>query len=125
MRLSALARTGSALLAAAVLVPSPASPQGVTQAGAKVSAPTREPGDKTGGEEEEIREREEWFQLSRGMADVARPDLLRAGAVQDLARAQARRSEELKALGQSWQPIGPYSMTMLNWSMGRVAGRAI
>ena len=117
MRLRTLARTVTALLAVVAMLPAPAS--------AQRSAPPREPGDKTNGEEREIREREEWFRLSRGLGNVARPDRLRAEAVQDLARRQAQRAEELKAVGQAWQPAGPFAMTMLNWAMGRVAGRSV
>jgi hypothetical protein len=39
-----------------------------------------QPGDKTKGEEEQIRLRDEWFRTSRGLDKVERPDLLRAQA---------------------------------------------
>jgi photosystem II stability/assembly factor-like uncharacterized protein len=117
MRLVALARIVTALLAVVTLSPGSVSAQS--------TRPEREPGDKTGGEEEEIRKREEWFALSRGLATVARPDRLRAEAAQDLARRQALRADALRAAGQNWQPVGPMSMTMLSWAMGRVAGRAV
>ena len=117
MRQIAAARIVTALLAVVTMIPGSAS--------AQRRAPAREPGDKTRGEEEEIRKREEWFIQSRGLATVARPDRLRAEAVQDLARRQALRADELKAAGQSWQSVGPLSMTMMSWAMGRVAGRSV
>jgi photosystem II stability/assembly factor-like uncharacterized protein len=81
--------------------------------------------DRSDGEEEAIRERERWFAESRGLRTVARPDLLRADAVRDLAVKRAARSEELRGAGQVWQPVGPVSMTMLSWAMGPVAGRVV
>jgi photosystem II stability/assembly factor-like uncharacterized protein len=81
--------------------------------------------DREEGEEEEIREREEWFVNSRGLKDVARPDLLRADAVRELAVRRAARSAELRAGSQVWQNVGPTSMTMLSWAMGPVAGRVV
>ncbi len=117
MRLVASTRTIAAALALAILFPAASH--------AQKRKPRSNPGDKTWGEEEQIREREEWFRRSRSLDTVKRPDLLRAAAVQDLAVRQAARASELAALGQDWQPIGPMSMTMLNWSMGPVAGRAV
>lgn len=81
------------------------------------------PGDRTRGEEEQIRRREEWFVRSRGLDQVERPDLLRASAVRELAKAQAERAEALLEGGETWQPLGPATMTMMGWVMGRVAGR--
>jgi photosystem II stability/assembly factor-like uncharacterized protein len=121
MRHVALIRTAAAALSLAFLAPVAAHAQRSGQR----PVPVRDPGDKTAGEEEEIEKREEWFRESRSLDSVNRPDQLRATAVADLALRQAQRAEELRMLGQSWQPIGPYSMTMLNWVMGPVAGRAI
>jgi photosystem II stability/assembly factor-like uncharacterized protein len=81
------------------------------------------PGDRTRGEEEQIRRREEWFMLSRGLDQVERPDLLRAAAVRELAKAQAERARTLLEAGETWEPLGPATMTMLSWVMGRVSGR--
>ena len=91
MRQVAAARIVTALLAFLTVIPGSAS--------AQRAAAVRQPGDKTDGEEEEIREREEWFLKSRGLATVTRPDLLRAEAVQDLARRQALRADELPGRG--------------------------
>lgn len=128
MRKESLARLAGAFAAVSLLAPAVASAQRRDRAPARAerdqpAARVAEAGDKTGGEEEEIREREEWFIRSRGLRDVARPDLLRASAVADLAVRRAARAAELQALGQVWQPVGPVSMTMLNWTMGPVAGR--
>ncbi|HET8646296.1 MAG TPA: hypothetical protein VFO85_12450 [Vicinamibacteria bacterium] len=81
--------------------------------------------DLTQGEEEQIRQREEWFIRSRGLDQVARPDLLRAQAVAELAEARRQREDLLRLRGEVWSPIGPETMTMLSWVMGPVAGRAI
>jgi hypothetical protein len=86
-------------------------------------ARARRAGDKTEGEEEQIRLREEWFRLSHGLEKVARPDLLRAGAVAELARVQRLRAPELERAGETWSSLGPVTMTMLSWTMGRVSGR--
>jgi photosystem II stability/assembly factor-like uncharacterized protein len=115
MRLAPLLRSLAAIVTTAALLPAPAS--------AQRDEGLREAGDKTSGEEEEIRQREEWFIRSRGLGDVARPDRLRAQAVQELAAR--RRAESHQNTGSGWVPIGPYGMTMLNWSMGLVAGRAV
>jgi PKD repeat protein len=81
------------------------------------------PGDKSKGEEEQIRKREEWFVQSRGLDKVERPDRLRAQAVRELARMQAQRRYELEMAGETWTSLGPASMTMMSWAMGRVSGR--
>jgi hypothetical protein len=86
--------------------------------------PNRAPeGDKSRGEEEQIRKREEWFVQSRGLQQVKRPDLLRAQAVEELETAQRARESELELAGETWSSLGPVGMTMLNWTMGRVSGR--
>lgn len=82
-----------------------------------------EPGDKSKGEEEQIQKRAEWFVKSRGLDTVRRPDLLRARAARELVRAQAERTHELELAGETWTSLGPSSMTMLSWTMGRVSGR--
>lgn len=103
-------------LLAVVLVPGPLFAQGRSER-------ERPPGDKSKGEEEQIRKREEWFIKSRGLDRVARPDLLRAQAVHELREAQEARNRELEAGGETWSALGPLGMTMLNWTMGKVTGR--
>src|SRR5688500_10741166 len=118
MRLVPVVRIAIAILASITVVPGSASAQ-------RTAAPAPAPGDKTHGEEEQIRKRVEWFVQSRSLETVARPDRLRAEAVEEHARRQALRAQQLEAVGQNWSPVGPMSMTMLNWTMGRVAGRAV
>ena len=100
-----------------------APPSAMAQRGP--AARVAEPGDKTRGEEEQIRKREEWFVGSRGLRTVARPDLLRAEAVAEAKRLRAARADELAGSGQTWQAVGPATMTMLTWAMGPVAGRIV
>jgi hypothetical protein len=80
-------------------------------------------GDKTKGEEEQIRRREEWFRASRGLDSVRRPDRLRAQAAREMGQAQRERDPALAANGETWTSLGPATMTMLSWTMGRVSGR--
>ena len=89
------------------------------------AARVADPGDQSRGEEVQIKERERWFVASRGLRTVARPDLLRAEAVADLARRQRERADELQGTGQVWEAMGPFTMTMLSWAMGPVAGRVV
>ena len=81
------------------------------------------PGDKSQGEEEQIKERVKWFIRSRGLDQAQRPDRMRGQAVQELRRARESREFELAAAGEVWESMGPITMTMLNWTMGRVSGR--
>jgi PKD repeat protein len=83
-----------------------------------------QPGDKSRGEEEQIQKRQEWFILSRGLDKVARPDLLRAQAARELQDAQGgERLHALELAGETWTSLGPLTMTMMSWTMGRVSGR--
>ncbi|MFN7941145.1 MAG: hypothetical protein U0X73_06075 [Thermoanaerobaculia bacterium] len=76
------------------------------------------PGDKTFGEEEQIRARVDWFRRVHALERVARPDRLRQAAIAE-TRARIRATR----IPVSWEPLGPEGMTMLNWTMGTVAGR--
>ncbi len=78
--------------------------------------------DRSDGEEHEIRQRLEWFSARRGLDVVADARLQRARAVASLQHAMARQVPGLLA-AQPWLPLGPDSMTMLDWRMGPVAGR--
>jgi photosystem II stability/assembly factor-like uncharacterized protein len=125
MRLASTAPFVS-MLAVSLALPAPARAQKSAPApDAAEPARIAEAGDKTRGEEEQIRKREEWFVESRGLRTVARPDLYRAAAAFDLARRRRERADELTASGQVWTPMGPLTMTMLSWSMGPVAGRVV
>ncbi|HSS06832.1 MAG TPA: hypothetical protein VLK83_06795, partial [Rhodanobacteraceae bacterium] len=76
-------------------------------------------GDKTEGEDEAIEQRIEWFERARGLDEQADARSRRAAAVSVLRRQIATRVPALLAQ-ESWQPLGPDGMTMLNWDMGRV-----
>lgn len=76
------------------------------------------PGDKFFGEEEQIKARDLWFVQSRGLDSVFRPDLNYRSALSNLKSENVRRG-----VGPLWQEVGPSPMTMLNWAMGKVAGR--
>jgi len=79
-------------------------------------------GSAFGGEEpkkERIEERLAWFAQARGLKEVLRPDLKRRAALQKLVT----REKAKRALQPSWVSLGPNTATMLNWQMGRVAGR--
>lgn len=79
------------------------------------------PGDKRGGEEKLIEQRERWFVEQRGLDRIYRPDMLRVQAVDGLSFAL---TEDLtSAVPGSWASLGPSPMNMLSWAMGRVAGR--
>ena len=80
------------------------------------------PGDKTHGEDREIRERLEWFERARGLDSVPGARTERAQAVTTLRRALNAGMPALLAQ-DAWQSLGPDGMTMLGWTMGRVAGR--
>ncbi|NJL26832.1 MAG: hypothetical protein HC897_02595 [Thermoanaerobaculia bacterium] len=77
--------------------------------------------DRRRGEEEQIHAREEWFSRQRGLDELYRPAELRAKAIEDVGLALAAQPE--LAVAGSWQVVGPSPMTMLSWTMGRVAGR--
>ncbi|MGH8173440.1 MAG: WD40/YVTN/BNR-like repeat-containing protein [Rhodanobacteraceae bacterium] len=79
-------------------------------------------GDKGQGEEEAIERRLEWFEEARELDEHPGARLQRARAVNDL-RAQIARGIPALLATESWEPLGPDGMTMLNWDMGRVVGR--
>ena len=78
-------------------------------------------GDKTNGEEVQIKAREQWFQDQRGFDAISRPDLYRKVAIEDAKRLQ--REEGRSARRAAWTSLGPSPMTMLSWVMGKVSGR--
>lgn len=79
------------------------------------------PGDKSFGEEAQIKARKQWFSERRGLKDTPDANQLwrQAVAQTKVAERQARFYQP----GQVWVNRGPDSMSMLNWAMGRVAGR--
>jgi photosystem II stability/assembly factor-like uncharacterized protein len=78
--------------------------------------------DKSGGEDEAIRQRIEWFERTRGLDEHPEARAQRAREVTRLRRQVASGVPALLA-EKSWQPLGPEGMTMLDWNMGRVIGR--
>ena len=79
-------------------------------------------GDKENGEDEAIHRRIEWFEQTRGLDENPQARAQRAHAVTRLRDQVARGLPALLA-EENWQPLGPDSMTMLDWDMGRVVGR--
>ena len=75
---------------------------------AQEAAPSRPAaaGDKSQGEEEQIRQREEWFALSRGLKASRRPDLLarggRAASWDGAGGARLRELERPARPGRRW-----------------------
>jgi photosystem II stability/assembly factor-like uncharacterized protein len=79
-------------------------------------------GDKEGGEDEAIGKRIEWFERARGLDEHPQARAQRASEVNKLKLQIARGIPALLA-DESWMPLGPDGMTMLDWDMGRVVGR--
>ena len=79
-------------------------------------------GDKSEFEDEAIERRFEWFEHARGLDEQPDARARRAAAVGTLKRQMATHAPALLA-AESWQPLGPDGMNMLDWDMGRVIGR--
>jgi PKD repeat protein len=75
-------------------------------------------------ETREIEERKRWFIESRGL-DRARvnPRAERARAINELREQRRAREGQLALAGEVWTSLGPSSMNMGTWVMGRVSGR--
>jgi len=80
------------------------------------------PVDKTDGEDEAIEKRLEWFIDTRGLDENPDARSQRARAVKHLQRQVANGVPALLA-SETWQAMGPETMTMLDWDMGDVVGR--
>ena len=76
-----------------------------------------------GDESWQIEQRQIWFERTRGLRDTADATRLRASAVSELKLQQRITRERHLAGGEVWQELGPSSMDMTDWGMGRVAGR--
>ena len=75
-------------------------------------------------ETREIEERKRWFMESRGLDKVrANPQSERARAVNELRQQRRAREGQLALAGEVWTSMGPSSMNMGTWTMGRVSGR--
>jgi PKD repeat protein len=79
-------------------------------------------GDKRYGEEREIEQRQRWWIESRGLKRFRNAAQQRRAAIRTL-RAQIARQGQTKATVASWRELGPSSMKMGSWAMGRVSGR--
>jgi hypothetical protein len=71
----------------------------------------------------QIQQRQRWFVASRDL--LANPDAsrFRASAVDELKRQNEILAGTRAANGEVWEELGPSSMNMVDWIMGRVAGR--
>ncbi len=83
--------------------------------------------ESVGGQERDeswqIEQRQQWFIESRGLLDHPEAAQLRAVAVEDLKRQSELVDARRASVGEVWQEAGPSSMNMVDWIMGRVAGR--
>ncbi|UXI69981.1 PKD domain-containing protein [Tahibacter amnicola] len=78
---------------------------------------------KTRDESWQIEQRQRWFDQSREFSRVKNAATLRAGAAADLKKQRSQHEGLQRAAGEVWSALGPSSMTMGSWTMGRVAGR--
>jgi len=71
----------------------------------------------------QIEQRQLWFERTRDLR--ANPDASRQRAASVEALKQQRRSKDpaQQLSGETWEPVGPSSMSMTDWIMGKVAGR--
>lgn len=71
----------------------------------------------------QIEQRQLWFVESRDL--LANPDAsrLRANAVEELKLQRQHLDPARATSGEVWQELGPSSLNMVDWVMGRVAGR--
>jgi PKD repeat protein len=104
---------------------------GTADAQQKRNDPLRAPdarGDKTNGEAWQIEQRRRWWIESRGLKNNGNAARQRRAALnvmrnQILRQARTGRSVGTRAQIAPWRELGPSSMKMGNWVMGRVAGR--
>ena len=77
----------------------------------------------TGNESWQIEQRRRWWIESRGLDKVRGAGDMRRGAMRTLRIQMAREASAGRAAGEVWRELGPSSMRMGNWTMGRVSGR--
>jgi uncharacterized protein YgiB involved in biofilm formation len=70
----------------------------------------------------QIEQRRRWFIESRGLDREPNAQAERARAAHELGD-QVRARSMMLGPGEVWQPLGPSSMNMGSWVMGRVSGR--
>ena len=71
----------------------------------------------------QIEQRKLWFIESRDLLDQPDASRLRANAIEGLKLERQRLDPARAASGEVWQELGPSSLNMVDWVMGRVAGR--
>ena len=86
-----------------------------------------EPKDEGEGEGREeswqIEQRQLWFEQTHALRTVPDAARLRAQAAESLKAERRAKDPQLARAGEVWQPVGPSSMTMNSWTMGKVSGR--
>lgn len=80
-------------------------------------------GKAKGDETYQIQQRKRWFIEQRGLDRVRDTSVLRENALRQLRVQRPRLVASAAAAGEVWTPVGPSSMKMGQWAMGRVAGR--
>jgi hypothetical protein len=82
-------------------------------------------GKAEGDESWQIQQRQRWWIESRGLnkATGTSPRAQRREAIRTTRAKAARLDAGNLAVGNVWRELGPSSMNMGSWSMGRVAGR--
>jgi len=85
--------------------------------------PTTPGVDKRNGEEWQIEQRKRWWIESRGLKQQRNAAQLRKAAIRTLRTQAAFRAKADIAAGAVWRELGPSSMRMGSWTMGRVSGR--
>ncbi|UXI68056.1 PKD domain-containing protein [Tahibacter amnicola] len=71
----------------------------------------------------QIEQRQRWFEETRSLRNVPNAGKLRAAASKELVDQQRALAPFRRGSGETWAELGPSSMDMVDWTMGRVAGR--
>lgn len=71
----------------------------------------------------QIEQRQIWFERTRALRTNPNAGRERAAAVETLKELRRSRDPQQELMGEAWAPVGPSSMSMTDWIMGRVAGR--
>jgi PKD repeat protein len=81
--------------------------------------------DEGEGREEswQIEQRTLWFERSRDLRRNPNAGRERAASVEALKIERATNDRLRSLAGETWEPVGPSSMTMTDWVMGKVSGR--
>ena len=87
------------------------------------AATTLEAARKPREESWQIQQRQRWFAETRGLQQQTDASQLRQNAVQALQLQVERLQFSQMLAGETWEEMGPSSMLMGNWTMGRVSGR--